>query len=104
MPRHISGLFHETDEAKRLGISLRTLRFWRRQGYGPVPTYVGRFVYYTPQAHADFLVSGARPVPVPMKIRRAALRAQQQETARPRSPNRDSGPPLPVIAASADSH
>jgi hypothetical protein len=63
MPRSIDGLFNEEEEAKRLGIALRTLRLWRAKGYGPTPTLVGRFVFYKPEHEREFLDAGAQPFP-----------------------------------------
>jgi hypothetical protein len=63
MLRSIDGLYSEQEEAKRLGIRLRTLRDWRARGYGPVPTFVGRFVFYRPEHEREFIESGARPFP-----------------------------------------
>ena len=63
MSRSIDGLFTERHEAQRLGISLRTLRGWRAKGYGPVPTFVGRFVFYRPEHEREFLDAGAQPFP-----------------------------------------
>jgi hypothetical protein len=61
--RSIDGLFTEEQQAERLGIKLRTLRAWRATGYGPTPSYVGRFVYYCPEHEREFLAAGARPFP-----------------------------------------
>ena len=70
MARTIDGLYTEEEEAERLGIKLRTIRAWRAIGYGPTPTFVGRFVYYAPEHEREFLASGARPFPKPGRIRR----------------------------------
>ena len=74
MSRTIDGLYTEEQEAERLGIKLRTIRAWRAIGYGPTPTFVGRFVYYSPSSEREFLEAGARPFPKPAsssRIRRA---------------------------------
>jgi hypothetical protein len=58
-----AGLYTEQQQAQRLGIGLRTLRMWRAKGYGPTPTYIGRFIYYTPENEAKFIAAGDRPFP-----------------------------------------
>jgi hypothetical protein len=70
MSRSIDGLFTEQQEAQRLGIKLRTLRAWRATGYGPTPTRLGRFVYYSLKAESEFIAAGETPFP-----KRAARRA-----------------------------
>src|SRR5271166_3600866 len=63
--RGIQGLLSEEREADQLDVSVRTLRRWRKIGYGPAVTYLGRTPYYTPNAHAEFIVSQERPVMLP---------------------------------------
>jgi hypothetical protein len=63
--RIVPGLFTEREEAKQLGVSIRSLRRWRRTGYGPRYVQIGRFVYYAPTAHADFLDSQEKAVELP---------------------------------------
>jgi hypothetical protein len=61
--RSIDGLYTEQEEAERLGVKLRTLRAWRAMGYGPAPTRIGRFVYYSPKAESEFIAAGEQPFP-----------------------------------------
>jgi hypothetical protein len=63
MSRPVVGLYTEEQQAERLGIEVRTLRRWRAKGYGPTPTYIGRFPYYTPENEAKFIAAGDRPFP-----------------------------------------
>jgi hypothetical protein len=51
----VENLRSEREEAERLGVCLRTLRSWRARRYGPEPTIIGRFIYYTPEAEQRFL-------------------------------------------------
>jgi hypothetical protein len=43
---HIPGYTPEADTAKQLGVAVRTLRKWRRQGLGPAYTKFGKQVHY----------------------------------------------------------
>jgi hypothetical protein len=72
MSRSIDGLISEEEEGRRLGVALRTLRLWRAKGYGPTPTYVGRFVFYKPEHEREFIDAGARPFPKSRAARRAS--------------------------------
>lgn len=49
-----------TDElAARLQVPTKTIRSWRRRGYGPRGIRVGRHVRYTPGAVSDWLATQA---------------------------------------------
>jgi hypothetical protein len=63
MSRVVNGLYPEQQQADRLGVKLRTLRAWRAKGYGPTPTYIGRFPYYSPENEAKFKAASERPFP-----------------------------------------
>lgn len=63
--KEIPGLFAEKEEAERLSVTTRTLRRWRRIGYGPAVTKIGRFYFYTATAHEAWLASQERPVELP---------------------------------------
>jgi predicted site-specific integrase-resolvase len=62
--------YSELEEAGRLHIALRTLRRWRRKGYGPTPTIIGRRYYYTDENEAAFLKKAERPLQPPPAPRR----------------------------------
>lgn len=51
VPGHIS----ESDLAKMLGMSIWGLRAWRRRGYGPTATKVGRAIFYKEEDVSAFL-------------------------------------------------
>lgn len=73
--RVIPGLNSEESEAKLLGVSVRTLRRWRKLGYGPATTWIGRFPYYTQAAHERFLAAQERTVELPAPRQRQRHRA-----------------------------
>ncbi len=66
------GFFTEGEEAARLGVDLRTLRRWRRAGYGPDATRIGRLVIYSEAAERRFLAAAEKPVALPAVRRRSA--------------------------------
>jgi hypothetical protein len=66
------GYFTEEVQAKRLGTTVRTLRRWRRTGYGPNYVRIGRFVYYAPVAENEFLAKAQQKVELPAPRRRRA--------------------------------
>jgi hypothetical protein len=68
----LAAYFTEAEEATRLGVDLRTLRRWRRAGYGPDATRVGRLVIYSEAAERRFLASAEKPVALPAVRRRTA--------------------------------
>ena len=70
--RVVAGLRSETEQAERLGISLRTLRRWRDIKYGPTPTQIGRFFYYSDDAERAFIASCEKPLDRRGGRRRAA--------------------------------
>jgi DNA-binding transcriptional MerR regulator len=43
----LPGYFDEAEEAELLGVSLSTLRRWKRRKIGPVPITVGRSTLYS---------------------------------------------------------
>ncbi|MGD1102447.1 MAG: helix-turn-helix domain-containing protein [Terriglobia bacterium] len=49
------GLLSELDVSKILRIAPRTLRAWRRRGYGPKHVNLGKFVRYEPQTVQKFI-------------------------------------------------
>jgi len=53
----LDGFVSEHLLAPELRVSLRTLRRWDAQRIGPLSTRIGRFVYYSRQAVADWLKS-----------------------------------------------
>lgn len=70
--RTVAGLRSETEQAARLGIALRTLRRWREIKYGPAPTQIGRFFYYSDDAERAFIASCEKPLARQTGRRRAA--------------------------------
>jgi predicted site-specific integrase-resolvase len=66
------GLRSEAEQAERLGVTTRTLRRWRRAGYGPAVVRVGRFIYYSPEAERAWLASREQSVELPPPRRRRA--------------------------------
>jgi hypothetical protein len=69
--RQIAGLRPEAETASRLGVGIVCLRKWRRKQYGPTPTKVGRFYYYSDAAIAEFLASCVQPLSQPRRGRAA---------------------------------
>ena len=59
----LAGYISETELAKQLGIGLRTLRYWRKQGVGPPLTYIGRKPYFKISSVTTWLNSRERPMP-----------------------------------------
>jgi len=45
----------ESDIAEVCRITPRTLRAWRRRGYGPAHVHVGKFIRYEPGAVEKFI-------------------------------------------------
>jgi hypothetical protein len=68
------GHFTEDEEAQRLGVTVRTLRSWRAKKYGPTPTIIGRFIYYSETAERAFIESCRKPL-VDERSRRRGRRA-----------------------------
>jgi hypothetical protein len=69
----IDGLLTEHEEARRLSIGIRTLRQWRQRRYGPRPTKIGRYYYYTDESHQAFIANPDRPIePARPALRRRA--------------------------------
>jgi len=66
------GYWTESEQAGRLNVSLRTLRRWRARGYGPKITVVGRAIYYSTAAEAEWLSAREEPVEHPAPRRRRA--------------------------------
>ena len=58
----IDGLYTEHEEARRLNVGIRTLRSWRQRRYGPRPTRIGRYTFYSAEAHEAFLADPDRPI------------------------------------------
>jgi hypothetical protein len=54
-PPQIPGYIPEESQADRAGVTVSTLRQWRRQGYGPRWSKFGRFVMYAEDANARFI-------------------------------------------------
>src|SRR5215469_11144283 len=71
----IPGFITEKVQAAKFGISLATLRRWRKRGYGPSAVRCGRRFLYPEDADAQFLARQA-----------AEAEAQQQPRRRGRPP------------------
>lgn len=54
-------LVTETEAARALGLSVKTLRRWRWAGKGPAYHKIGAAVRYRTSALADFIEAGRRP-------------------------------------------
>ena len=67
-----SGNLTEDEEAEFFGVSTRTLRRWRRRGYGPSVTVTGRTYSYSPEAGPEFLAKAEKSVELPSPKRRRA--------------------------------
>jgi hypothetical protein len=52
---NLSQLIHEQDAAVRLGVSISTLRRWRRAGTGPRFVRFSRLVFYRPEDLDNFV-------------------------------------------------
>jgi hypothetical protein len=50
----IPGFITDQQQADRLGVTVSTLRRWRRKGYGPKSVKIGRKDYYPETADAEF--------------------------------------------------
>lgn len=50
-----TGLIRETEAAKLLGVTTRTLQNWRFRGVGPCYVKLGRAVRYKPQDIEDYI-------------------------------------------------
>jgi hypothetical protein len=61
-PVQIEGLRSEHEQARRLGIGVRTLRRWRDMQYGPAYTKIGRAYFYRPEAEVAFIAACERAV------------------------------------------
>jgi len=56
------GLMSESDVAEVFRITPRTLRAWRRRGYGPAHVHVGKFIRYWP-AEVERFIADLPPGP-----------------------------------------
>ena len=72
MPDAPEGLITEAEQARRLNVTLRTLRRWRAAGYGPKAVRIGGRWAYTPQAGPEWLAAQERAVELPAPRRRRA--------------------------------
>jgi hypothetical protein len=73
MPRPApQGYYTETEQAVRLGKTKRTLRMWRRRGFGPAFVKMGRDVIYRVGADTEFLSKLERSPELPQPRRRMA--------------------------------
>jgi phage terminase Nu1 subunit (DNA packaging protein) len=59
----LAGYLTEQQAADQLGVGLRTLRTWRRQGLGPPITYLGRRPVFRLEALRDWLRQRERQMP-----------------------------------------
>ncbi len=73
----IPGYVTEETQALRSGVTLWTIRRWRRQGYGPRWAKFGRFVLYAEDANERFIAEEAAA---------AETRHNPPRRGRPRSP------------------
>tara|TARA_R110000787_G_scaffold98028_1_gene201968 strand:+ start:455 stop:643 length:189 start_codon:yes stop_codon:yes gene_type:complete len=51
----LTGYIREKDLAEELGLTVWALRAWRRRGYGPAASKIGRLVVYRVEEVADFI-------------------------------------------------
>ena len=56
----MSALLRETEVSSRLGLSVRTLQKWRREGRGPRFVKLGNAVRYDPTELDEFVRGGFR--------------------------------------------
>jgi hypothetical protein len=56
----IPGYRSEAEQAARLGVTIRTLRRWRRQGKAPPFLLIGRTVVHSEEGEADWLAQQER--------------------------------------------
>jgi predicted DNA-binding transcriptional regulator AlpA len=72
-------LFSEDQIAKRFSLSVATLRNWRAQRRGPVPTKIGRRSFYRREAINAWLLArqGTYVSEAPSKSRRSAPSASR---------------------------
>jgi predicted site-specific integrase-resolvase len=59
-PTRTPALVNETEAARRLGISVKTMRRWRWAGQGPVFTKLGGAVRYSLSDLEAFVAAGRR--------------------------------------------
>lgn len=55
IPVTIIGLVRETDVARILSVTPRTLSNYRRDGLGPTPTLLGNKIWYSVDSIAEFI-------------------------------------------------
>jgi hypothetical protein len=65
----VLGYILEAEEAARCGITVPTLRKWRRRGYGPKAVKIGRTFMYSDDADTQFLADQATAVENALKPR-----------------------------------
>lgn len=51
----LAGYIRERDLARELGLTVWALRAWRKRGYGPAASKIGRLVVYRANEVADFI-------------------------------------------------
>jgi hypothetical protein len=54
MPSDIDGYIPESAQAEKHGVSLATLRRWRKQNYGPTAVQIGRKFFYRDYATEEW--------------------------------------------------
>jgi Helix-turn-helix domain len=73
-PSVLANFIDEASLARQLDVGVRTLREWRRLGKGPVPTWVGRKLFFRIESIDSWLRSREQAMP------RQRVRRRQTQT------------------------
>jgi hypothetical protein len=66
---NIHGHISEAEQARRSGVTVSTLRRWRKRGYGPRAVKFGRFVLYPEDSNEQFLAELKAAAENPPRLR-----------------------------------